>query len=111
MTQPRDFLGRPLAVGDMVVYPRMSGRAVQMYLGKLVAYELHTQAEEDESRGRVNLTWWKSHGIKAGTIKSATIERVQGARWQDWGGYDKKPSRLTANASSMVKVDIDPPPA
>lgn len=108
-TQPRDFLGHPLSVGDHVVYPRMSGRACQLYLAKLLSFEVYTQADEDESRRGRTDSWWQSYGIKAGTLKSATVQRVQGARWSDWGGYDRKPSRLTANAQSMVKVDLDQP--
>lgn len=52
-TKLTDILGNVIEPGDPVVYPQMSGRSVQMVLGKLVEYN----------------------------GKTAKIERSQGSRW------------------------------
>ncbi|MFY1620009.1 hypothetical protein [Micromonospora sp. WMMD736] len=48
-----DVAGNVIAPGDIVVYPQMSGRSVQIVLGKLLSYN----------------------------GKTASIERMEGARW------------------------------
>ncbi|MDG4783293.1 hypothetical protein O7614_26905 [Micromonospora sp. WMMD961] len=49
----KDILGQVIEPGDQVIYPQMSGRSVQMVLGKLVSYN----------------------------GKTASIERARGSRW------------------------------
>lgn len=53
MTTLKDIAGNTIEPGDTVVYPQMSGRSVQMVLGKFLSYE----------------------GGKA------QIERLEGSRW------------------------------
>ena len=50
MTTPRDFLGQELAVGDLVIYPVLSGRSCQMTLAKIIKMDVVTEAEEYASR-------------------------------------------------------------
>ncbi len=108
MTAAVDFLGQPLAVGDRVVYPSMSGRSAQMAAGTVVELEVWTEADVRESFGHYDDRYLARQvaELTGRPSRMKVVPETAGSRWK--ASYQpqegRRPVTLTANAMSAVRV-------
>ena len=109
-----NWLGQNIAVGDTVVYPRLSGRSCHLQEGVLVELSLMTEEEARRQYGsrrvrRDGRTFqeelprekWEHHIGRPTRAKVQPTERS--SRWRTSAGRER-PVILHANAESMIRA-------
>ncbi len=105
-----DFLGTPIEVGCVVVYPALSGRSTQMVEAEVLSFEVLGQDAFEALHEYHKAKWTPT------TLTKVKVQPTgRSSRWKQhhsarsWDGeqmvpHTPKPATLTANARSIVVV-------
>ncbi|MEV1109982.1 hypothetical protein AB0I95_15205 [Micromonospora sp. NPDC049751] len=81
-TQLKDILGQVIEPGDQVIYPQMSGRSVQMVLGKLISYNGKTASIARTGGSRWEASYNRTRYRDKRTGKGIDIWAGNGKHWE-----------------------------
>lgn len=94
-----DVAGNTIEPGDWVVYPQMSGRSVQIVLGKLVSYNGKTAKIERIEGGRWQPGWRSTKYRDKRTGKGINIWSAGMAHWE------KQPRTFYRNRQTGIEIE------
>ena len=101
-----DFLGNSYDVGDTVLYPRMSGRSVEMQAGVVVAFKEYQEKDYERNPHWKDGDDYRLRYIEKTVTKfKVQVQPTKSSRFRHWDDSEKSKVWIT-NVENITKVDL-----